>query len=287
MLEKLTPQVYYMPHYSETDRPTLGLICGDRYSLVVDAGNSPAHASDFLRLVNSMDVPSIVGVVITHWHWDHIFGIQTMGLLTISHEETKQKIAYMKTLKWDDASLDNRVENGEEIEFCSEMIKREMPERDYLELTVPDVTFDHQIEIDLGGVTCIVEHVGGVHAQDSSIIYVPEERVLFLGDCVYQDFYSGEWSYDKDEFEKLLTKIKKYDAEWYVTGHQAPKKYDEMWQIFNEISTIGEIVGEEDSVRNAIDRFSEMKLTAPNQDQLEFIENFVNGNVKKKSHSEI
>ena len=127
MLEKLTPSVYYMPHYSETDRPTLGLICGDRYSLVIDAGNSPAHATDFLREVESMNVSPIMGVVITHWHWDHVFGIKTMNLVTISHEETKKIIAYMKTLKWDDMSLDARVATGEEIEFCSEMIKLEMP----------------------------------------------------------------------------------------------------------------------------------------------------------------
>ena len=60
--------------------------------------------------------------------------------------------------------LDERVATGEEIEFCNEMIKREMPTRDHLELKSPDVTFTNKIEIDLGGITCVVEHVGGVHA---------------------------------------------------------------------------------------------------------------------------
>ena len=143
-----------------------------------------------------------------------------MDLLTISHDETKKKLEYLKTLKWDDASLDARVETGEEIEFCSDMIKLEMPTRDHLELKVPDLTFNNKIEIDLGGVTCVVEHVGGIHARDSSIIYVPDEKVMFLGDCIYQDFYSGEWSYDQDELLILLDKIKKYDVNCYVTGHQ-------------------------------------------------------------------
>ncbi|WP_342433347.1 MBL fold metallo-hydrolase [Neobacillus sp. FSL H8-0543] len=235
MLKKLANRVYYMPHYSETDRPALGLICGDTFSLLVDSGNSPAHARDILNLVEKLEIPPVKFVVITHWHWDHIFGMKTMDLLTISHTETKKKLDYLKTLKWDDASLDARVETGEEIEFCSDMIKREMPTRGHLELKVPDLTFDNKLEIDLGGVTCVVEHVGGVHAQDSSIIYIPDEKVMFLGDCIYQDFYSGEWSYDKDELIILVDKIKKYDVNYYVTGHQEPKTHEEMWSFFDDL----------------------------------------------------
>ena len=81
----------------------------------------------------------------------------------------------------------------------------------------------------------------------------------------------------------LLNKIKKYDAEWYVLGHQAPKTSEEMWQVFNEITTIGEIVGQEDTIDRAVVRFNEVKQAAPNETQLEFIQNFVNGNIKKRN----
>lgn len=281
MLKKLTNKVYYLPHYSETDRPALGLICGDSYSVIVDSGNSPSHASDFLNLVEKLDVPPVKFVVITHWHWDHIFGMKTMDLLTISHEETKKKLEYLKTLNWDDAALDARVETGEEIEFCRDMIKREMPTREHLELRVPDVTFTDKIEIDLGGVNCVVEHVGGVHAQDSSIVYIPDEKIMFLADCLYQDFYSGEWSYDLNELIMLLEKIKKYDTNWYVLGHQDPKNHEEMWSFLNDLTSIGEIVGQEVSLDQAITRFNEIRKTNPSEEELEFIQNFVNGNNKK------
>jgi glyoxylase-like metal-dependent hydrolase (beta-lactamase superfamily II) len=282
MLKKITNRVHYMPHYSETDRPALGLICGDNFSLVVDSGNSPAHASDFLELVKKMDTSPLKFVVITHWHWDHIFGIKTMDLLTISTDETKKKLAYLKTLKWDDASLDARVESGEEIEFCRDMIKLEMPTRDSLELKMPDLTFENKIEIDLGGVTCVVEHVGGVHAQDSAVIYIPEEKVMFLGDCIYQDFYSGEWSYDKNELIILLDKIKKYDVNCYVTGHQEPKTHEEMWNFLDDLLNIGEIVDTLVSLDEAVARFNAVRQIKPNEEQLGFIQNFVNGNRKTK-----
>lgn len=284
MLKKLTKSVHYMPHYSETDRPTLGLISGDKYSLIVDSGNSSAHASDFLGLVDKMDIPEVKFVAITHWHWDHIFGIKTMDLLTISHEQTKKQIDYLKTLEWDDVSLDKRVETGEEIEFCSEMIKREMPTRSHLELQSPDITFNDKMEIDLGGITCMVEHVGGVHANDSAIIYIPEEKVLFLGDCIYQDFYSGDWSYDLNEFNILVEKIKKYDVDCYVTGHQDPKTHEEMWRFFDELISIGKIVGDEVSLDKAVILFQEARQTMPNEEQLEFIQNFVSGSQKNKTN---
>ncbi|MEH7274255.1 MBL fold metallo-hydrolase [Neobacillus vireti] len=281
MLKQLTNKVYYMPHYSETDRPALGLICGDNFSVIVDSGNSPAHARDFLDLVDKMDAPPVKFVVLTHWHWDHIFGMETMGYVAISHEATKNKLAYLKTLQWDDPSLDARVETGEEIEFCRDMIKREMPNRDYLKLKVPDLTFTNKIEIDLGGVTCVVEHVGGVHAQDSSIIYIPDEKIMFLGDCIYQDFYSGEWSYDLEELVILLDKIKKYEVDMYVTGHQNPKTREEMWSFFDDLTNIGEIVDKEVSFDKAVARFTEVRKESPNEEQLEYIQNFVNGNQKK------
>ena len=273
-----------MPHYSETDRPALGLICGENFSVAVDSGNSPGHANDFLSLVENMDTSPVKFVIITHWHWDHIFGLNTMNLIAISTNETKKKVEYLKTLKWDDDSLDARVETGEEIEFCRDMIKLEMPTRESLVLKVPDLTFENKIEIDMGGITCIVEHVGGVHAKDSSIIYIPEEKVMFLGDCIYQDFYSGEWSYDRKELSILLNKIKKYDVNCYVTGHQDPKNSEEMWSFFENLISIGEIVDSEVSFEKAVARFNKIQKIKPNQEQLEYIQNFVNGNLKKEQN---
>jgi glyoxylase-like metal-dependent hydrolase (beta-lactamase superfamily II) len=168
----------------------------------------------------------------------------------------------------------------EEIEFCRDMIKREMPNRDHLVLKVPDLTFMDKMDIDLGSVTCVVEHVGGVHAQGSSIIYVPDEKVMFLGDCIYQDFYSGDWSYDLDELVILLEKIKKYDVDIYVTGHQDPKTREEMWRFFDELISIGKIVDKEVSLEKAVSIFTEVRKETPNEEQLEYIQNFVSGNRK-------
>ncbi|TYR81249.1 MBL fold metallo-hydrolase [Priestia megaterium] len=281
MLKKLTNRVYYMPHYSKTDRPTLGLICGDTYSLIIDSGNSPAHAEAFLHDAAKMNIPPVMGVIITHWHWDHTFGMEAMNALTIGHQETKAQLEYMKTLEWDDDSLDARVKKGEEIAFCGDMMKLEMPDRNHLKIIGLDVTFHDKLEIDLGGVTCLLQHVGGVHAKDFIIAYIQEEKVLFLGDCLCPDLYSGEWSYDYKDLNRLLQLVKPYDVEYYVSSHQNPQTDQELWNDVNELCEMGKFVGDEKSVESAVKRFRMERNAGPTEQQMEDITFFVNGNQKR------
>ena len=269
-----------MPNDSKTDRPVLGLICGDKYSLVVDAGNSPAHANEFLADVCKLDVPQIKFLVITHWHWDHVFGIETMDLTTICQNKTKEELNIMGKLEWDDCSLDERVRKGEEIEFCSEMIKLEMPFRNNFKPGNADITFKKTLEIDLGGINCIIENIGGCHSADSSLIYIPDEKTMFLGDSICEDIYSGEWSYDIDRLIPMIDKIKKYETINYVTSHNEPENKEEIWSFLNDITRIGNFVGDDCLKDKVIDRYIKFYGKVPNEDEIYYINSFVNGNKK-------
>lgn len=52
------PRVYQLPFSQENDRPALGYIRGDRFSLMVDAGNSPEHVRDYQRQWKTPDFPA-------------------------------------------------------------------------------------------------------------------------------------------------------------------------------------------------------------------------------------
>ncbi|MGO1369199.1 hypothetical protein [Senegalia sp. (in: firmicutes)] len=41
-LNNISHRVYYLPHEEETDRPVLGYVKGDKYTLAIDAENSIA-----------------------------------------------------------------------------------------------------------------------------------------------------------------------------------------------------------------------------------------------------
>lgn len=52
-----------------------------------------------------------------------------------------------------------------------------------IKITSPDIVFADKLLFALGGINCVIERVGGDHSPDSTVIYVAEEGVLFLGDC--------------------------------------------------------------------------------------------------------
>lgn len=178
--------------------------------------------------------------------------------------------------------MDERVRQGKEIEFCSEMIKLEMPSRSNLRIGNVDIAFKESLEIDLGGINCIIENIGGCHSEDSSLIYIPNEKTMFLGDCLCEDMYSGEWSYDKDKLISMINKIKKYETVHYVTSHNDPESNKEIWSFLNDIIKIGDFVGNDYLKDKVIDRYNKLYGKAPNEDELYYINSFVKGNRKAK-----
>lgn len=66
--------------------------------------------------------------------------------------------------------------------------------------------------------TVRVQHVGGNHSADSSVMYVEPDRVLFLGDCM-SDSPAGALT--AELAFPLHDAILKFDAELYIEGHGA------------------------------------------------------------------
>lgn len=280
MLKKLTERVFYMPHSEETDRPSLGLICGNKYSLIVDSGNSPKHAKEFLSEIDSMDIPPVKYLVITHCHWDHIFGMREMDFVTIGHENTKVKLEETKEFKWDDETLEQYLKDGKFNEFTIKCIKAEMSkeERDNLIIDDLDITFNDKVEIDLGDVTCVIKAIGGDHTDDSAVIYIPEEKVIFLGDCVYGSRYNGAYGYTREKLYPMIDKIESYEADYYIVSHETICDRKEIVEFWDQLKSTGEIVGEDTSVEESTKRFSDKYDRQPSEDETFFINCFANVN---------
>ncbi|MFN8459464.1 MAG: MBL fold metallo-hydrolase, partial [Anaerolineae bacterium] len=242
-LNQISAHVYWLAPDSTTDRPTLGAIVGESATLMVDAGNSPAHANLFLAELVKLGLAKPKYVVLTHWHWDHIFGVSAFDVPLIAYAETQQVMAEMAQLDWSDAALDQRVAAGTEIEFCRDMIKAEWPDRTNLQLRPPDISFVSQLEFNLGGVGCQVKHVGGDHASDSTIVYVPEDRVIFLSDCMYEDLHHGPRTYTTQKLFPLIDEIMSYEADYYIFGHNPePMPRSEMLEFVGLLKMVGHIV---------------------------------------------
>ncbi|MEZ4860044.1 MAG: MBL fold metallo-hydrolase [Caldilineaceae bacterium] len=252
-LQQLSPHVYWLPADATTDRPILGVVVGARSVLVIDAGNSPAHVHLLRTEMARQGLPDPTYVALTHWHWDHVFGTAALPLPTFASQETARIVTEMAHLDWSDAALDQRVAAGAEIAFCRDMIKAELPDRAQLVIRPPEIAFATAMTLDLGGITCELAHVGGDHAADSSIIYVREAQILFLGDCTYDDLYHGPRRLTTAKLFPLLTRLSAYPAAYYIAAHHdAPLTRAEFLTEASLLTRIGQAVTDLGPDRDAL-----------------------------------
>jgi len=201
------------------DRPSLCVVVGTNHILMLDAGASRTHTRLFLDTLSAAQLPQPDYVALTHWHWDHAFGASAIDVPVIAHRDTAAELAVQAGYDWSDAAIDERVRDGREIAFCAEMIRLEMPDRSGLRVVVPGETFDTRRDVDLGGTSATVVHVGGDHAADSCVVHVPGDDVLFLGDCLYQRLHAPEPHLTIAGVRALLEALAPFPVSIAVEGH--------------------------------------------------------------------
>lgn len=245
---------------------------------MVDAGNSPAHVALFLDGLAAVKAAPPTYLVLTHWHWDHLFGIGALDVATFASQATKLKVDELVGLDWSDQALDDRVRAGLEIEFCRDMLKLEWPDRTHLTLRSPNIAFTDQIELDLGGVIARIVHVGGDHAFDSSVVYVPEDQVVFLSDCLYEDIYHTPPIYTTQKLFPLIDRLLGFEAQFYLEGHNPdPISREELEKLCTTLKIIGQRVGELGHNRDVLLADLAQQLAGPLEEYVEMVDAFIAG----------
>lgn len=277
-LVRISEHVSYLPPYQETDRPVLAAISGDQYTLLMDAGNSANHAKLWLSQLGDLGIKGD-WLVLTHWHWDHVFGLGEMAMPVFCHEVTSKRIKELQQLSWEDTAIDERVMEGTEIPFCADAMKKELGSDRTITIPSPEITFTDKMSMNLGGVTCIIEHVGGDHSPDSVVIYVQGEKILFLGDCLYANMYAKKWCYTREKVRAMVSKLEQYDVELAFLSHGVePLTKDEYKSYLELLTNLAELThrvkGDQEQVTDAMISLLKRPL---NELEIETIQFFVNG----------
>ena len=218
-LEEVSARVDRYTPDERTDRPVLGAIRGTAGTLIVDGGASPAHLSAFAAELTTRERPPIIGIALTHWHWDHSFGSAALGVPVIACEKTAEGVAVQAAYDWSDAALEQRVRDGLELAFSLPHIREELPDRSDLRIVVPHVTFAESHQVDLGDTTVELRWVGGDHADDSVVVWEPKDRVLFLGDALYQCLWGDPVYLTIAGTRALLDRLAAFDPVYALEGH--------------------------------------------------------------------
>lgn len=242
MLERISEHIWIMPKDDETDRPILGYVSGGKTSLLIDAGNSPDHISFFYGAVRSMGMPDPSFIALTHWHWDHVFGLSGSPAKSIASVMTNERLVLMHRWDWTDTALSSRVAAGLEIQYAADMIRKAMPIRQSFKIKSADITFEDHCGLRIDDIDCQILHVGGPHSDDSTIVYIPSESVVFLGDCCSEDLYLNN-SMRLRELSPLLRRLETIEARWFIPSHGEPMEKSAFLGEMAEVEKIGKLVG--------------------------------------------
>ena len=87
----------------------------------------------------------------------------------------------------------------------------------------PDITFEKEMSVTLGGKTVVLSYAGLSHSDDSIIMHFPRERAVYAVDFVlakalpYKDL--PLWAYFYPEWIESLQKLERMDFDILLPGH--------------------------------------------------------------------
>lgn len=220
-LIKLTAHIYYTEPDPATDRPVLGYIRGEKRCIMVDAGNSADHAKGYIKCVKEQGFKEPDACVITHWHWDHTFGLHCLLMDTFACDKTNEKLRELSQWEWTDEAMKDRLARGVEIPFADEHIRAEYEDVGQIRVVAAKKDIVDEVSFDCGDVTCRCIHLPSAHSDDSIAVYIPEEKVLFIGDLYGDDYYRDHYR-DMEKTRELYESLQTLDFTLAVPGHSAP-----------------------------------------------------------------
>ncbi|WP_064092602.1 MBL fold metallo-hydrolase [Rossellomorea aquimaris] len=202
--------------------------------LVFDSFATPSAGYELRRQAEDITGKKVKYLINSHFHGDHVFGNQAfMDTTIISTSMTKKwskeknEIGDVEKEKNDMEKylndLRNQVElNQDKIRKVSltnqlnEMSKI-LDDLPRMKLVLSSVIFEEKLIIDGSKRKVELYCLGGGHSPSDTLLYLPEEKIVFMGDLVTEGLHLP--IYNPDEFSSILEKVKEMNIETIVPGH--------------------------------------------------------------------
>lgn len=174
--------------------------------VVIDALGSPALAQQLIAEIKKLTSQAVSHVIVTHYHADHIYGLQAFkaqGAKIIAH---KAALTYLNS---ETARL--RLE-ASRLELAPWVNAQTV-------LTHADQWIDGDTLLQVGGVDFQIKALGPSHTPEDLVVYLPSERVLFAGDLVFRARIPFVGQADSRHWIAALDRLLEFDAAVIVPGH--------------------------------------------------------------------
>jgi glyoxylase-like metal-dependent hydrolase (beta-lactamase superfamily II) len=233
-LEPLSSRVFVFPRDETPNaiQPNIGIIKLAKQTILIDAGNSPRHARQILAAMSGQGFAPIQTIILSHHHWDHSFAAASFNAAQIiAHEECAKALADYAKRDWSASALREETMNNPKREISNNAMIDAIP--DWRDFHIAEVTlsFNQNLTLYFEDLSIELEHVGGRHSSDSIIVRIPEEEVMFLGDCFYPPQFHLRSEGDEDLDLTMLQSFYEQDYRFYVDGHGNPSRREALAKV--------------------------------------------------------
>ncbi len=174
----------------------MGFVGCKRSIIVVDTATYPSQTKRDIQEMKEITEKPMKFLINTHYHPDHTFG-------NMYFEDIIAHTACRKLLK-------NRSS------FYKEEVQKEEGFED-LTITYPNIVFLEKMVLYCSP-EIVLTRLGG-HTEGSITVYIPDERILFAGDLIFEGSHPYLGDADIQEWINALKVLLQWDIQKVVPGH--------------------------------------------------------------------
>lgn len=174
--------------------------------VVFDALGTPSLAHKLLKLIREVTDEPIKRVISSHYHADHIYGLQVFEDLGAEIIAPAGVSRYLQS--------DSAAERLEERQFSLDPWVNENTR-----LVLPDRLVSEGLKFKLGEVDFTISYIGAAHSDADQTMFIEPDKVLFSGDIIFEGRIPFIGNGDTAQWLETLRHMETGGLKVLVPGH--------------------------------------------------------------------
>src|SRR5579859_6238076 len=196
-----------------------GIIVEGKTSLLVDTLFDLKLTGEMLATMRrSLPAAAQIDMLVnTHANGDHCYGNQLVGeARIIASISTAEEMLLMPP-----ENMAMLLKQAPFLGLIGEFSKHAFGAFDFEGITplLPNQTFEGQLDLRVGSKNVSLLEVGPAHTNGDTLVYVPQDRVIFSGDILFIEGHPIMWAGPVGNWIRACERILALDVETIVPGH--------------------------------------------------------------------
>jgi len=210
---RLGPHAYYVPGLAgaasaenQGFMSNAGFVVTPEGVVVFDALGSPPLGAELIRQIRKITPQPIRRVIVSHYHADHIYGLQAFKALGAEIWAHRRGGEYLAS----DEAPQRLAQRRETLFPWVDETTRLLP---------ADKWLDGDTRFEMGGLHFELVYVGPAHSPEDIAMFVREDGVLYSGDLVFKGRVPFVGSADSKAWLNSLGRLLELQPKIMVPGH--------------------------------------------------------------------